>query len=96
MEINSFVELVRAYEVTEKYARLLNKITGYGCSFDEDWDVGGKLYEVIRDNSIYAGREDDKAEDTFGAIVNATNISPEIKVFLLLGLNERDWDDLDE
>ena len=33
----------------------------------------------------------DMAEDTFGAIVNAVNISPEIKVFLLLGLNERDW-----
>ena len=93
MEFNSFIQVVKAYEVSEKYAKLISMLIGHGCGFSEEWDVGGKLYEVMRDNSIYAGKEDDKSEDTFGAIVNAFNISPEEKVYLLMGMDPCSGDD---
>ena len=85
--IEDFVELVEAYEIIGRYAQFFGMVTGRTYSLEDEWDAAGRLYEVIRDNSIYAGRTDDEAEDTFGAIVNAINISAADKVLLLSGLS---------
>ena len=91
--IEDFVELVEAYEIIERYAQFFGMVTGRTYSLEEEWDAAGRLYEVIRDNSIYAGRTDGEAEDTFGAIVNAINIPAADKVLLLTGISPKLDDD---
>ena len=84
--------MIALIKAAEGFNRLNDRITaitgGYGIACEE-YDGLYEIYEVIRRNSRYSGASDHD-EDTFRAIVNAINKTPEEKYELL----KRDkWDD---
>lgn len=84
MNEKNMLRLIEAYISISNLNNTIIKLTnGYGIS-GEDFDGVYKIYDVIYDNSKYAGREDDQALDEFRAIMNGIGLSAEERYNLLV------------
>ena len=83
MNERDMVRLIEAFESVNKINNMIIYITnGYPIN-KEEYNGLYNIYDVIYDNSKYAGREDDEARDEFRAIMNGINISAREKYELL-------------
>ena len=83
MSDEDMIILIKAFESVSKLNDIIKSITGgYGIDA-EGLDSIFDIFEVIRNNSRYAGLDEDEDYETFRAILYAINISTEEKYALI-------------
>jgi len=84
MDKRDMIDLIKVAEAVERMRMRLTEFIGGGELDNPDIETMSEVYEVIKRNSIYPGEEDYDV-DTFDAIINALNKTPEEKYMLLTG-----------
>lgn len=83
MKKQDMIQLIETVTSINKLNDDIIRITGGYPIANDEYKGIYNVYDVIFNNSRYAGRIDDKAEDEFRAIINAINKTPEEKYELL-------------
>ncbi len=83
MSKQDMIKLIKAAESANNLNNMIIMLTsGYPID-NEGYSKIFLVYEVLFNNSKYAGREDDESYEEFRAILNAMNLTPEEKYDLI-------------